>query len=344
MKKSFILLFAACIAWPAAAQQFEFNAIKSQLLQVKGVRTLSETANAGQEKDHVANQHLETQLSLPYKSKSEKKTVEAAIAQLKAAYDSRLSSATKAVAHIQAIEETDIEGPAVTIGYVKTPGTIALGGKGHSYALVRQTDSGKPQISTYDGAQWWLDKTGKRVVFQLLHISGPHQESGTQTRVITGDHSLDSLRGLSQEELFERLGIKPEDIKTGTTLNREMLNLKILRRDLEALSSIHKKLGSAYASSIVKLRNDRVQQALNYLPADTEYKMALFSTLAKNGRYKAEIISGGKQIKTETVDIMELVRRWPSLKVFCMSFEEADTPVAKKYEDCDGVIQVYLDD
>ncbi|MGN1354613.1 MAG: hypothetical protein ACI4V2_06850 [Alloprevotella sp.] len=345
MKKFFTLVLAIGLVWPAAAQHFDFNAIKSHLLQLKGAKTLSETAGSGHDKDSVESRQIETKLSLPYKSKSDKQTVDAAIEHIKAAYADRQASATKAVAHIQALEETELEGPAIKIGYVKTPSPIAIGGKGHSYVLVRQTGADKPQVSTYDGAQWWLDKAGKRVVFHLLHISGRHQASGTQTRMVTWDQGLDSLRGLSQEELFERLGIKPEDIEKAKRGYLDPLNLKGTLKDLSLLKSLRSKMGSAYASSIVKLSNERVQQALNYIADNNQtYKVALFLSLANQGNYKAEIISGKKSEKIEAVGLMELARRWPSLKVFCVSFEGADTPVAKKYKDCDGVIQVFLDE
>lgn len=375
MKKFITLVLAIGLVWPAAAQQFEFNAIKSQLLRLKGAKTLSETANSGRDKDSVGCRQIETKLSLPYKSKSDKQTVDAAIKQIKAAYADRQSSATKAVAHIQALEETELEGPAVKIAYVKTPSPIAIGGKGHSYVLVRQTGGDKSGISTYDGAQWWLDKAGKRVVFHLFQVSGRHQATHKQPRILTSTIKLDSLSGLSHDELLERLGINPEDIEKATRLNLDSLsglshdellerlginpedikkaksgyldpiNLKGTLKDLNLLKSLRSKMGSAYASSIVKLSNERVQQALNYsADNDQSYKVALFMSLANQGRYQAKIISGKKFEKTEAVGLMELARRWPSLKVFCVSFEGADTPVAKKYKDCDGVIQVFLDE
>lgn len=345
MKKFFTLLLAFGLVWPAAAQHFDFNAIKSQLLQLKGAKTLSETASSGRDNDSVGCRQSETKLSLPYKSKSDKQTVDAAIEQIKAAYADRQASASKAVAHIQALEETELEGPAIKIGYVKTPSPIAIGGKGHSYVLVRQTGGDKPQVSTYDGAQWWLDKAGKRVVFHLFQVSGRHQATSKQPRILTPSMRLDSLRGLSEEELYERLGINPEDIKKAKRLNLDQLNLKGTLKELNLLESLRSKMGSAYASSIVKLSNERVQQALNHTADNNQnYKVALFMSLANQGRYQAEIISGKKSEKTEAVGLMELARRWPSLKVFCVSFEGADTPVAKKYKDCDGVIQVFLDE
>lgn len=345
MKKFITLVLAIGLVWPAAAQQFEFNAIKSQLLQLKGAKTLSETANSGRDKDSVGCRQIETCLSLPYKSKSDKQNVDAAIKQIKAAYADRQSSATKAVAHIQALEETGLEGPAVKMGYVKTQSPIAIGGKGHSYVLVRQTGGDKPRISTYDGAQWWLDKAGKRVVFHLFQVSGQHQATHQQPRSLTSTIQLDSLSRLSHDELIERLGFTREDIENAKKGYLAPLNLKGTLKDLNLLNSLRLKMGPDYEGSLVKLSNERVQQALSYSADDNQsYKVALFMSLANQGNYKAQIISGKKFEKTETVGLMELARRWPSLKVFCVSFEGADTPVAKKYRDCDGVIQVFLDE
>lgn len=331
-KKLFTILLLAVAATSAHAQKFALQSAVDNLLNTKDLKVVEQVKQQNRDSNDSLCSLEVIVFSLPYSRRDVFQGVQQA-------YSSELSGASGGYSRVVDLG-SDV--PAITTGTSRVSLYYLEGreplhtGEGNNFVCIRH-NLPNPMYRTVVCIEWWKEMSEKNIGGRIITIQGPIGPEAYAPR-IKYSGSLQYLPSATEEET--KRGFTNFDT-FGSTLDM----LKALERLYQG--STDERIQNAIVSSF----SSQLKSFMHLPSHENEDMKEVIRLLDKMPGYGVEVYEdktsadGDSKWEPQHMTKAEIIEKYESFPVLCLSWCEKGSPEAKAYGEGagNGLLQIFLD-